>query len=266
MVHALIDHRRQLAAHLVRRAARILAALGERLVAAGAAGADDLVLHLLLERRARDRTTCACWRRRPCRLRRQRRAARAAATSSSTATVVAAASAGSFASANANDRSGSSAMPVPSAMIAEAEPDPVDQRVDDELQRHRLIGEVEAAEHDVEILGRRAADRDLGRRLLLVPAEGPLRRIQAVDLLAVDEHRQVRRSSSASGRRRSRFTPLLLDRVLADRRLLPELQQHLLVAACARCRRSRRRSARCRRGRCSRRSGACSGRPDRRAR
>src|SRR4029077_3482432 len=51
--YARIDQRRQLAAHLVRRAARILTALGQRLVAAGAAGADDLVLHLLLERRAR---------------------------------------------------------------------------------------------------------------------------------------------------------------------------------------------------------------------
>src|SRR5262245_7671559 len=51
-VLALVHQRRELLAHLVRRAARVLAAFGDRLVTAGRAGANDFVLHLLLERRA----------------------------------------------------------------------------------------------------------------------------------------------------------------------------------------------------------------------
>src|SRR5262249_23751014 len=49
VVLALVDQRREHPAHFVRRPAIVLAALRDVLVAAGAAGADDLVLHLLLE-------------------------------------------------------------------------------------------------------------------------------------------------------------------------------------------------------------------------
>ena len=79
---------------------------------------------------------------------------------------------------------------------AEPEPDPVDERVDDDLQASPVcVAEVARLEreHDVEILGERAPDRDFGRRLVLVLAEEPLRRVQRVDLLAVLEHRDVRR-------------------------------------------------------------------------
>src|SRR5262245_49923141 len=50
---ALIDERGELATHLMRRRAIVLAAFGQVLMSAGAAGADNLVLHLLLERRSR---------------------------------------------------------------------------------------------------------------------------------------------------------------------------------------------------------------------
>src|SRR4029079_9139210 len=49
----LIDQRGELAAQLIRRAARSLAAFGVVRVTAGAARADDFVLQLALERRAR---------------------------------------------------------------------------------------------------------------------------------------------------------------------------------------------------------------------
>src|SRR5207244_12469879 len=53
VVLALVDERGELAAHLVRRAAVVLAALREVLMPARAARADDLVLHLFLEGRPR---------------------------------------------------------------------------------------------------------------------------------------------------------------------------------------------------------------------
>ena len=72
--------------------------------------------------------------------------------------------------------SGTSTMPVADRQQHEPEPDPVDHRVDDELQRRRALGQVVVAERDVEVLGRRALDRDLGGRLALVVVEEPLRR------------------------------------------------------------------------------------------
>ena len=66
--------------------------------------------------------------------------------------------------------------PCRAPCIAEAEPDPVHQRVDDDLQRSPSASPAsKPRQHDVEVLGERAADRDFGRRrLLLVLAEEPL--------------------------------------------------------------------------------------------
>ena len=97
-------------------------------------------------------------------------------SSASSSSVAVAASAGSFASANANARLRQQRDAGAERQDAEAEPDPVDQRVDVHLDARRLFLELVAGQHDVEVLGERAADRDFGRRLVLVLAEEPLRR------------------------------------------------------------------------------------------
>ena len=76
---------------------------------------------------------------------------------------------------------------------AEPEPDPVHQRVDDDVQAGRLVLQIEGRQHDVEVLGDPAPDGDLGRRLLLVLPEEPLGRVHLADLRAVLEHGEVRR-------------------------------------------------------------------------
>ena len=49
---------------------------------------------------------------------------------------------------------------------AEADPDPVDQLVDVDLDAGGLLAELESGHHDVEVLGQRPPDGDLGGRLL----------------------------------------------------------------------------------------------------
>ena len=71
---------------------------------------------------------------------------------------------------------------------AEAEPDPVHERIDRDRVGRRLRRDVVAGQHDVEVLATRAADRHLGRRLVLVLVEEPLRRRHRADRLAVLEH------------------------------------------------------------------------------
>ena len=264
---ALVDQRRELAAHLVRRAARILAALGDRRVAA-APQVQTISCCICfsngvarVERRLRVSASP-----RHAALRRQRRPPSSTSTSSS--------------ATRRRRRFGRQLRQRERERAlrqqrdagaerhdAEAEPDPVHQRVDDDLQRHRLRRRGRsrrARRRDPRPSVRRIATSVVGSCSCL--RKHHLRRIQRVDLLAVDEHRRCTPSTICFWPSSVTFTPSLRDACSAPIVVSsPELQQHLLVALAARCRRSRGRSARCRRGRCSRRSGACCGRPGRRA-
>ena len=167
-VLALVDERRELAAHLVRRPARILAALADVGVAAGAAGADDLVLQLLLELGARVERGLRVLRRRSCPAAPKRRRRRRASASSSVSAVVRRRFGRQLAPARTStSRSGSSAMPVPNARMPKPSQIQLTSGLTMICRRRRLRRRASiAAEHDVEILGERPADRHLGRRLL----------------------------------------------------------------------------------------------------
>ena len=114
----------------------------------------------------------------------------------------------------------------------EPEPDPVDQRIDGDLEAGRLVGHLVAGEHDVEILGDSASHGDLRRRLRLMFVEEPAGRVQLVDRLPIHQHGHVRRDHLLP--RVGVFTePVVADRVAADRGLVPRSQQHLRVELVA---------------------------------
>ena len=72
---------------------------------------------------------------------------------------------GTRAAAKANVVSGSSAMQRAERQHAEAEPQPVHERLDRDLDVADCCRRVELRHDDVEVLGERAADRDFRRRL-----------------------------------------------------------------------------------------------------
>ena len=89
--------------------------------------------------------------------------------------------------------SGMSAMPVPIASSMKPNQIQSTTGFTTTLRVAVPLGEVVVAERDVEVLGRRAPDGDLGGRLALVLVEEPLRRPHVVDHLAVHAARSPRR-------------------------------------------------------------------------
>ena len=114
---------------------------------------------------------------------------------------------------------------------SEAEPDPVDERVHDNLQTGRLRRRafLVGGEDDIQILGDGASNGDLCRRFVFVLAEVPPRRIHRIDLLAVLEHGDERRDHLLLAIV-VQLDAVIAKRVAADRHLLPRLEQDLLVA------------------------------------
>jgi hypothetical protein len=125
---------------------------------------------------------------------------------------------GARAAANANTCSGSNAIIVPSARI----PNPT------QIQFSRLVLQIEPGHHYVEVLPGAPPDCDLGDRLLLVLPVIPAAGVCLVYLLAVLEHRHVRRDHLLLAIVGD-TNPVVADDVLADLRLLARLQQDLLV-------------------------------------
>ena len=88
--------------------------------------------------------------------------------------------------------SGISAMPVPIASSMNPNQIQSTSGLTTTFSVAVALGQVVAAQHDVEVLGRRAADRDLGGRLALVVVEEPLRRAAGRSItLPSDQRRQL---------------------------------------------------------------------------
>ena len=135
--------------------------------------------------------------------------------------------AGTRATANANAVSGSSAISVPNASM----PKPNHTQLTSGLTTTSTFADccrLVLRQHDVEVLGERAPDRDLGRRLVLVLPEEPARRIHLRQLGAVAQHGHVRRDhllAAVVGDRER----VEADDVVADGHRLAGLQRARLV-------------------------------------
>ena len=190
-----------------------------------------------------------CWARTP---------ARAGAAAAASMAVVAAPP-GTRASANANARSGSSAMHGAERQHTEPDPDPVDQRVHDHMQRRRLRPAAsKPAQHDIEVVRRNRGGSPL-------PLSARFSCFRKNHLAGYMVPNRLPSRGNGDMRRHHLLLPVvghahlqMSHREAGHRRLLSRLEHQLLFLLVAFAGKAEERSARCRCGRCSRRSGGAS--------